>query len=207
MKTELQEKLLKKYPEFFQTDLPIYTGKNSVMEDVSKLLNQKEIVEPIQFGIECNRGWYVILDTLMDNIRWHLENENRNRANEFKYKWMWNLQTYLRRKYYKKKKLKALSEYIYDNAPRKKQAPLTVTVTQIKEKFGELCVYYSGGDDTIYGMVSLAESLSCKICESCGSTLNVGQTSGWIYTVCKSCYDKNERANKLKWISNDEKNN
>jgi hypothetical protein len=187
MKTELQNKLLKKYPEFFQTDRKIYTGEKSMLEEVKELVGQKEIVLPIQFGFECGDGWYVILNTLMDNIKWHLENENRNRANEFKYEWMWTLQAYLRRKHYKKKKILAFSEWIYEKAPRKKQAPITLTVTQIKEKFGGLCFYYHGGDDTISGMVHLAESLSYKTCETCGSTKNIGHTKGWIKTLCEEC--------------------
>ena len=159
MKAELQRKLLDKYPEFFQTKKKIYIGEKPMMEEVEELVNQKEIVEPIQFGMSCEDGWYVILDTLMDNIRWHLENENRNKANEFKFQWMWTLQAFIRRKYYKKPKLNALSEWIYKNAPRKKHTPITLTVTQIKEKFGGLCFYYYGGDDTIHAMVAFAESL------------------------------------------------
>ena len=202
MKTELQQKLLNKYPEFFQRELPIYTGGDStkqVLEDTVKLLNQKEIVLPIQFGFECGDGWYMLLDELMAEIKNHILNENRNRANEFQYQWMWTLQSYIHRKYYKNKKLKALSAWIYEKAPRKKQDPITVTVTQIKEKFGGLCFYYNGGDDDIFGMTRLAESLSYKICESCGTTLNVGQTNGWIYTCCWDCLNKNERAKDLTW--------
>jgi len=199
MKTELQQKLLAKYPEFFTKDRKIYTGEKPMNEEVRELLNQKEMVEPIQFGIECGSGWFVILDTLMDSIKWHLENENRSRNNEFKYKWMWTLQAYLRRKHYKKVKVKALSEWIYDNAPRKKQDPITVTITQIKEKFGGLCFYYSGGDKVIEGMVDYAQSLSYRTCETCGTTSNVGRTCGWIYTCCWDCLEKNDRAKGMKW--------
>jgi len=199
MKTELQRKLLDKYPQFFTTDKKIYIGEKPMKEEVGELLKQKEMIIPIQFGFECGDGWYVILDTLMDNIAWHLENENRNRANEFKYQWMWTLQAYIRRKHYKKEKLKAFSEWLYENAPRKKQAPITLTVTQIKEKFGGLCFYYFGGDDEISGMVHFAESLSYKTCETCGTTSNVGRTRGWIYTCCWDCLQKNDRATNMKW--------
>ena len=65
-----------------------------------------------------------------------------------------------------------------------------VNVTQIKEKFGGLCFYYNGGDDVIHGMVWLAESMSYKICETCGTTENVHQTKGWIYTICDKCENK-----------------
>lgn len=199
MKTELQEKLLKKYSQFFSTDLKIHTGKDELQSTIVELLNQKEIVTPIQFGFECGDGWYVILDTLMDNIQTHLSNVNRYRNNEFKYKWMWTLQAILRRKFYKHTKIKAIADWINNNAPRKKQDPITVLVTQVKEKFGGLCFYYNGGDKDIDGMVSFAESLSYRTCETCGTTKNVGQTIGWIYTCCWDCLEKNKRAKDLKW--------
>ena len=203
MKAELQKKLLVKYPEFFaHTKKKIYVGEKSMKEEVRELLKQKEIIEPIQFGFECGDGWYMLLDELMGNIQWHLKNENRNLDNKFKYQWMWTLQAYLRRKHYKIKNLKDLSEWIYDKSPRKKHDPIIINVTQIKEKFGGLCFYYNGGDDSIDGMVYLAQSMSYKICEHCGTTINVGKTKGWVYTCCKSCYDKNPRAKNLEWISN-----
>jgi len=190
MKSELQQKLLKKYPQFFAyvEDLKIYTGEKSVIEDVKELLNQKEMVLPIQFGFECGNGWYMLLDELMGEIQNHLMNENRNRDNEFKYKWMANLSYRLRiRTSAKQKMLRAIGDWIYKKAPKGRRPHVFVHINQIKEKFGGLRYYYSGGDDTIYGMVSLAESLSYKICETCGSTKDIGQTSGWITTLCKEC--------------------
>jgi len=60
-----------------------------------------------------------------------------------------------------------------------------VTLDQVKEKFGTLRFYYSGGDDVVDGMVRLAESMTCVTCEVCGSpgTQNSG---GWITTLCES---------------------
>jgi hypothetical protein len=58
-----------------------------------------------------------------------------------------------------------------------------VVVTQIKEKFGGLRFYYNGGDDTIDGMVRMAESWASNACEECGAP---GQSrgGGWIKTLC-----------------------
>ena len=58
-----------------------------------------------------------------------------------------------------------------------------VTLDQVKEKFGTLRFYYSGGDDEISGMVRMAESMSGVTCEECG---NPGKCrgSGWMYTAC-----------------------
>lgn len=62
-----------------------------------------------------------------------------------------------------------------------------VEVVQVKEKFGSLRFYVNGADDTIYGMIWLAEGMSYNICETCGSTTDIIHTSGWIKTTCRSC--------------------
>ena len=58
-----------------------------------------------------------------------------------------------------------------------------VVVEQIKEKFGDLRFYCEGGDETTFGMIWLAESMSMHICEACG---NAGKIRGrsWYYTAC-----------------------
>lgn len=43
-----------------------------------------------------------------------------------------------------------------------------VYIDQVKEKFGELRIYISGGDKKIEGMISFAERLSNKTCEMTG---------------------------------------
>ncbi len=58
-----------------------------------------------------------------------------------------------------------------------------VTLNQVKEKFGSLRFYYTGGDNYIDGMVTMAESMSGVTCEECG--LPGTQTQGgWIKTAC-----------------------
>lgn len=58
-----------------------------------------------------------------------------------------------------------------------------VVADQVKEKYGTLRFYYSGGDDYIRGMVSMAESMSGVICEECGKPGTTGG-KGWIRTTC-----------------------
>ena len=58
-----------------------------------------------------------------------------------------------------------------------------VVVQQIKEKFGGLRFYYDGGDDTIYGMVRIAESWADHTCEECGKP-GKSRSGGWIKTLC-----------------------
>jgi hypothetical protein len=62
-----------------------------------------------------------------------------------------------------------------------------VEVDQIKEKFGGLRFYYSGGDDEISGMVRMAEAWADIACEECGAA-GIRRSGGWIRTLC----DKHE---------------
>jgi hypothetical protein len=58
-----------------------------------------------------------------------------------------------------------------------------VTVQQIKEKFGGLRFYYSGGDDVVDGMIRMAESWASHSCEVCGKP-GESRSGGWIRTLC-----------------------
>jgi hypothetical protein len=58
-----------------------------------------------------------------------------------------------------------------------------VEVNQIKEKFGGLRFYYSGGDDEISGMVRMAEAWANVACEECGKP-GRSRSGGWIRTLC-----------------------
>jgi hypothetical protein len=58
-----------------------------------------------------------------------------------------------------------------------------VEVAQIKEKFGGLRFYYSGGDDEISGMVRMAEAWADIACEECGAA-GKRRSGGWIRTLC-----------------------
>lgn len=66
---------------------------------------------------------------------------------------------------------------------KQKQVITQVEVQQIKEKFGGLRFYYSGGDDTISGMVRMAESFADTLCEECGG-LGKRRSGGWVRTLC-----------------------
>jgi hypothetical protein len=58
-----------------------------------------------------------------------------------------------------------------------------VEVNQIKEKFGGLRFYYSGGDDEISGMVRMAEAWADVACEECGAA-GTRRSGGWVRTLC-----------------------
>lgn len=111
------------------------------------------------WGCDCNNGWYEILASLCWMISQHERNKEDNK------------------KYLEKndpERLASLPEYF------------PVKFDQIKEKYGTLRVYFSGGDEYVEGLVSMAETISGKICEVCG---NKGQPNkgGWITTLCDGC--------------------
>lgn len=196
MNSKLQKKILKKYPEFFQHlgQKKIYTGENRLQE-ATELSMQDELIVPMQFGFDVGDGWYMLLEELLSSIQWHIQNENRDRKTKIKYKFLRNLVFYLRYKTnYKAKFLKKLGEFIENLSP-KGINPVYFQLDQVKEKFGGLRFYFSGGDDYIEGLVHLAECLSYKICEDCGTTHNVGTTKGWITTLCQDCYEKGKIKN------------
>ena len=119
-------------------------------------------VSCMAWGCEVGNGWFDILSPLCFMIKQH---ENNIR---------WN------REYLEKnnpEKLKELDEYH------------PVKFDQIKEKFGGLRIYFSGGDDYVEGLVSMAESFSYKICEVCGDRGSPNE-GGWITTLCDSCRNK-----------------
>ena len=57
------------------------------------------------------------------------------------------------------------------------------TIEQVKEKFGTLRYYYSGGDEFVDKLVDVVENQSAYMCEVCGKygTLRKG---GWLKTLC-----------------------
>ncbi len=58
-----------------------------------------------------------------------------------------------------------------------------VRVDQVKEKFGQLRFYVTGGDRVIDGMIALAEHISGGTCEQCGQEGRM-RSGGWIVTLC-----------------------
>lgn len=63
---------------------------------------------------------------------------------------------------------------------------------QVKEKFGGLRFYISGGTDDIYDVLEAAEEESYKICEDCGEPGTAKSLNNWISTLCDTCRSSNE---------------
>ncbi len=64
-----------------------------------------------------------------------------------------------------------------------------IEAVQVKEKFGTLRFYVNSYDDIVSGMIWLAEAMSAKICENCGSTVGIKSSTGWIRYLCPECME------------------
>jgi hypothetical protein len=76
-----------------------------------------------------------------------------------------------------------IQNYIDNNSSETRPIPQLVA-EQVKEKFGTLRFYTSGGDRLIDGMIWFAESMSGRICEVCGNS-GKRNTDGWLRTLCE----------------------
>lgn len=61
--------------------------------------------------------------------------------------------------------------------------PQQFWVDQVKEKFGGLRFYTTGGDEYIDGLIRMAEVWAENSCEVCGSRGEL-RTGGWLKTLC-----------------------
>ena len=127
--------------------------------DLFENKNKSPRISPMGFGVECGLGWYEIISS----VCWMIKQHERNKEDT--------------KKYLEKndpERLTSLPEYF------------PVKFDQVKEKYGGLRLYFSGGDDYVKGLVSMTEAMSYKICEVCS---NKGEPNkgGWISTLCESC--------------------
>jgi hypothetical protein len=193
MKKELDEYLCKTYPRML-------VNRNKSMQETCMC-----------WGFECGDGWFTLLDQLMGNIQNHIDWKIKQRAWAMEYNEMatqakaGNFELFeksmatVTNPEYKEKRLKEIVEGEFRVLP---EVVWQVTLDQVKEKFGTLRFYYTGGDEYISGLVSMAESMSGVICEGCGNPAKTSDVdpekgiTGWIRTECKPCADK--RAEDLK---------
>lgn len=60
--------------------------------------------------------------------------------------------------------------------------------SQIKEKFGRLCLYVSHTSPVLDALFTAAERKSVTVCEDCGKPGEIRNT-GWVRTLCDTCLD------------------
>lgn len=88
-------------------------------------------------------------------------------------------------------------DIVYDLSKKLTEIAPDCRAVQVKEKFGGLR-FYTGGikneiRSTVYDLIDEAERMSYNTCEKCGSTDNVTQTEGWIYTLCPKCLEERKK--------------
>lgn len=72
---------------------------------------------------------------------------------------------------------------------KKLEAKGNVEATQVKEKYGTLRFYYSGGDEETDSLIKEAEEKSAVTCESCGKPGSL-TGKGWVTTLCQECFEE-----------------
>lgn len=180
MRKELDDELCKKYPKIFK-------NRHADMQTTAMC-----------WGFEHGDGWYNIIDVLCDNIQQHIDHTRRYRLDVLRYnralgeairgdtRALIKYFTHRDSEWFRERALKQVAEVLADPEPQCRlvtEVCPQVIMTQVKEKFGTLSFYYTGGDDIIDGMVRLAESMSARVCEVCGAP-GKSRNSGWIQTLC-----------------------
>lgn len=142
---------------------------------------------------ECDDGWFNILDALCGNIQHHIKHKRYQRSVALIHNRVlkrglagdlaglnWYFNHINDPRYHASQVAKELKNAEYRTVPPKIEQ---VVIEQVKEKFGALRFYYTGGDEAIDGMVRMAESMSSVTCETCGAP---GTTlgKGWLKTRC-----------------------
>ena len=133
--------------------------QNQLFEKYPDLFSNKDkdiMSSCMGWGIEAGNGWYDIISSVCWMIKQHEDN----------IKWQ--------------------TEYKQKTEPDYQSDYFPVKFDQVKEKYGGLRLYFSGGDEYVEGLVSMGEAMSYKICEVCG---NKGKSNegGWISTLCDGC--------------------
>ena len=173
MDEKLQQQLYDKYPELFvEKDMGIH---GSCMA----------------WGIDCDQGWYFIIDQLCSWIQGNLEH-NWHCYPKFRF-------TQIKEKYgtlrlYFTTECMSLEEYFKKCLEEYREHYYNCSVDSGKvvaeyAKYVEQC---KEGDKNYEGAVSMAEHMSAHICEECGcyddiSSVSIRYKNAWLKTLCLDC--------------------
>jgi len=156
------------------------TLEEKLFQKYPKIFKQKDLSckeTCMCWGIDCGDGWYPLIEQLCAQIQWRCD------EGETKYIYYHRVIRFISKVFGNTK--------LYGRWEKKEISQ--VEAVQIKEKFGTLRFYYSGGNDQTDDVISFAENLSGTICEYCGATQDVIQTTGWVKTICKDCLEKESK--------------
>lgn len=62
-----------------------------------------------------------------------------------------------------------------------------IQILQVKEKYGCLRFYHTGGNDIFIGMIRMAEKITKNICETCGSSGYINPRDSYLKCECREC--------------------
>lgn len=93
-----------------------------------------------------------------------------------------------------REQLNKIDEWLIDSRTRYTSIPVKpVKVDQIKEKFGTLRIYITGGDEYVRGIIGFAEFKSSRTCMFTGEEGERGSINGWIVTATKEELEKRQK--------------
>lgn len=78
-----------------------------------------------------------------------------------------------------------------DKAIKLDGAEHTFRIDEVKEKYGQCRLYYSGGGANVSKVVADYEFVSEGVCMHCGSPYAQMTDEGWVFPCCQSCWEKN----------------
>ncbi len=174
MKQKLDDHLVKTYPKMF----------------VERHLSMTQTC--MCWGFDCNEGWFQIIDKLCSSIQSYIDMRAEQREYDLHYNQIIETAKQgdfkLFDEHYSrifKESLEERRAEIVEEEPRSVTELISqVVVTQVKEKFGTLRFYYTGGGDRyVDGLVGMAEEMSSVTCETCGAPGKL-RGRGWYYTAC-----------------------
>lgn len=79
-----------------------------------------------------------------------------------------------------------LIQHNVDQQKKKDSSYPQIEILQVKEKFGAMRFYTTGGDDYTAGLIAMAEYMSGRTCESCGNPGTM-RGKGWMRVRCDPC--------------------
>ena len=178
MSPEKDAYLCEKYPK-------IFVNRNSDVKESC-----------MAWGFEINDGWFHIINNACSLIQSHIDWNLKQRDTNIKFNTALEHATatgdrYQLYEFYCKDS--EVDDWTKERVERDIESgkhrlvvdeSSQVTADQIKEKFGTLRFYYSGGDDYVDGVVRMAEAMSGCTCEVCGKPGSTGG-KGWIRTTCE----------------------
>jgi len=186
MREELDNKLCAKYPKIFR--------------DRNLPMNQTCMC----WGFEHDDGWYNIIDQMCANIQHHIDRTRRQRLEALQYNRA--LSRAIKGDFSAYDRLKSWQQQWIDDAledpePQLRSVPEAcpqVVAIQVKEKFGTLRFYYSGGDAVVDGIERMAESMSAVMGETCGAP-GVTRGGGLIQTLCDTHAEEAGKPDIFEW--------